>query len=270
MKHRIPIAIAIVLLLAGGSAWYFWPQVASPPPVVTAPAADAPAAAPAPTAAAPAIAHPVPPADAGTKTLPPIEGADAPLMNSLLGLPGGSGLAALLVPQSLLRHFVATVDNLPRHHLAAEQRPLKPTPGAFLVAGDEESGTADPLNAERYAPALKVLQSIEPEALFKLYRQWYPLLQQAYQDLGYPDGYFNDRMVAALDDMLAAPQPTTPPKLVRPNVLWVYADDSLEQRSAGQRLMLRLPAVQAQALRARLQLLRGLVATPPPKVNAAR
>ena len=207
MKHRIPIVIAVVLLLAAGSAWYFWPQVANPPPVAATAATEPPAAPPAPPAAPAAVAHPVPPADSGTALLPAIDGADAPLMNTLLGLPGANGLAALLVPQSLLRHFVATVDNLPRRHLAAEQRPLKATPGAFLVAGDEESGSADPLNAERYAPALKVLQSIEPQALFKLYRQWYPLLQQAYQDLGYPDGYFNDRMVAALDDLLAAPQP---------------------------------------------------------------
>jgi hypothetical protein len=267
MKHRIPIAIAIVLLLASGTAWYFWPKLA-PTPVAPPALADT-LAAPPEAAAAPAIVHPVPPAESGAPPLPQAGSADAPLLSALLALPGANGLGALLVPQSLLRHFVATVDNLPRHHLATEQRPIKPTPGTFLVVGDDASGTADPLNAERYAAALKVFESIEPEALFRLYRHWYPLLQQSYQDLGYPDGYFNDRMVAALDDLIAAPLPATAPKLVRPNVMWVYADEQLEARSAGQRLMLRLPPAQAQSVRTRLQALRGLLATAP-SVNAAR
>jgi hypothetical protein len=260
MKHRIPILIAVALLLLAGSAWYFWPKLAPapvPPPAIAAPV-------PEPATAAPAIAHPLPGADADASALPALAAADAPLASALLALAGARGLGPLLAPENLLRHFVATVDNLPRHHLAAEQRPLKPVPGPFRVSGDDLTGVADAGNAERYAPALKVLLAIDANALYRLYRHWYPLLQQAYQDLGYPDGYFNDRMVAAIDDLLATPQPAMPPALKRPNVLWVYADEALEARSAGQRLMLRLPPAQAQSLRARLQALRALLAPGPP------
>jgi hypothetical protein len=114
-----------------------------------------------------------------------------------------------------------------------------------------------------------VLQAIDPNALYRLYRQWYPLLQQAYQGLGYPDGYFNDRLVAALDDLLAAPVPAVPPALKRPNVLWVYADEDLEARSAGQRLVMRMPPAQAQQLRTRLQALRALLVSGPPPASGA-
>jgi hypothetical protein len=266
MKHRIPILIAAALLLLGGSAWYFWPKLAPtpvPPPIVEAPS-------PAPAPALPAgPSHPLPAADAGLPALPELAAADAPLAAALLALPGARGLGALLVPETLLRRFVATVDNLPRHHLAAEQRPLKATPGAFLTVGDDLAGSADARNAERYAPALRVLQAIDPNALYRLYRQWYPLLQQAYQGLGYPDGYFNDRLVAALDDLLAAPVPAVPPALKRPNVLWVYADEDLEARSAGQRLVMRVPPAQAQQLRTRLQALRALLVSGPPPASGA-
>jgi hypothetical protein len=260
MKNRIPILIAAALLLMGGAAWYFWPKqqtLAGPAPAIEVPAE-------APIAAAPAIAHPLAGPDPDPTALPSLAAADGPLAAALQALPGARGLGALLAPEALLRHFVATVDNLPRHHLAVEQRPLRPTPGSFFVTGDDQAGTADARNAERYAPALQVLQVIDAAALYRLYRHWYPLLQQAYQDLGYPDGYFNDRMVAAIDDMLAAPAPAVPPQLERPNVLWVYADPDLESRSAGQRLLLRLPPAQAQAVRTQLHALRALLARTPP------
>ncbi len=251
LRYRVPAIIAAVLLLAAGSAWYFWPRLAPapvPPPAVEAPPPQAPA-----------IAHPVAP-DAGGEPLPAIASADAPLAAALKALPGGSGLGALLRPELLLRHFVATVDNLPRHHLTVEQRPLKPAAGNFAVAGNDLAGTPDDArNAARYTAALAALESLDAQALFSLYRHWYPLLQQAYQDLGYPDGYFNDRMVAAIDDLLAAPQPEPRPALVRPNVMWQYADETLEARSAGQRLMMRLPPEQARRLRERLAQLRPLL-----------
>ena len=251
LRYRVPAIIAAVLLLAAGSAWYFWPRLAPapvPPPPVEAPAESAPA-----------IAHPVAP-EAGGEPLPAIAAADAPLAAALKSLPGSSGLAALLRPELLLRHFVATIDNLPRHHLTVEQRPLKPAAGSYAIAGNDLAGTPDDArNAGRYAPALAVLESLDAKALYALYRHWYPLLQQAYQDLGYPDGYFNDRMVAAIDDLLAAPQPEPRPALVRPNVMWQYADESLEGRSAGQRLMMRLPPDQALRLRDRLAALRPML-----------
>jgi hypothetical protein len=251
LRYRVPAIIAAVLLLVAGSAWYFWPRLAPapvPPPTVEAPPPPAPA-----------IAHPVAP-DAGGEALPAIASADAPLAAALKALPGGRGLNALLRPELLLRHFVATVDNLPRHHLTVEQRPLKPAPGGFAVSGGDLTGTPDDArNMLRYAPALAALEALDPKELVALYRHWYPLLQQAYQDLGYPDGYFNDRLVAAIDDLLAAPEPDTRPALARPNVMWQYADEALESRSAGQRLMMRLPPDEARRLRDRLALLRPLL-----------
>ena len=43
-----------------------------------------------------------------------------------------------------------------------------------------------------------------------LYLHFYPLFQQAYQSLGYPNGYFNDRLVATIDNLLAAPDVSGP------------------------------------------------------------
>ena len=65
------------------------------------------------------------------------------------------------------------------------------------------------------------------------YRHFYPLFQQAYVDLGYPDGYFNDRLVEVIDHLLATPDVAGPIKLTQPSVFYQYADPSIEERSAG-------------------------------------
>jgi hypothetical protein len=98
-------------------------------------------------------------------------------------------------------------------------------------------------------------------AVSGVYRHYYPLFQQAYQDLGYPHGYFNDRLVAVIDHLLATPHPTGPLALVRPKVFWEFADPELEVRSAGQKLLLRLGSENAAVVTRKLRELRALVAS---------
>jgi hypothetical protein len=63
-------------------------------------------------------------------------------------------------------------------------------------------------------------------------RRLYPLFQQAYVELGYPRGYFNDRLVSVMDHLLAA-GPKPPIDLSQPKIMF-DRDPDLEQLSAGQ------------------------------------
>jgi hypothetical protein len=86
-----------------------------------------------------------------------------------------------------------------------------------------------------------------------VYERLYPLFQQAYEDLGYPGKYFNDRLVETIDDMLQAPEVAAPIQLVQPKVFWEYADASLESRSAGQKLLIRMGPANARLIKAKLR-----------------
>ncbi len=219
-----------------------------------------PATAAAPPASAPAVHNPVP--DQGAKApeaLPSLEASDAPLHTALAALGGAQGLDAVLRPDMLVRHIVVTVDNLPRKRVAIELRPVRPVPGHFGVAGDEQASTLDPANYARYTPYVKLVQQIDLQQFSALYFHYYPLFQQAYQNLGYPNGYFNDRLVAAIDDLLAAPDLQGPIPLVRPNVMYLYADPKLEELSAGQKALVRMGPANASIVKARLRELRALV-----------
>ena len=256
MRNKAIPALVAILLLGSAAAWYWWARIAptpAPPP---------PVAAPAPAEAEPAIQNPLP--APGKAMVPELAGSDAPFGAALTALPGAAALADFLRPENLIRHVVTTVDNLPRHKLAVEFRPLNSTAGSLAVAGDDDQhATLDERNGARYATLAAILDGLDMHAVNDLYRQYYPLFQRAYEDLGYPKGYFNDRLVAVIDHLLATPDPPRPLALVRPKVFWEFADPELEARSAGQKLMLRIGTANEAIVATKLRELRALVAARP-------
>lgn len=261
-NKAIPI-LAAFLVLGSAAAWYWWARIAptpAPPPAVTAPAAPE---------AEPAIANPMPAPAADAPALPTLADSDTPFGSALAAIPGADRLGSYLQPENLIRRIVATIDNLPRHRLAVDLRPLKPAVGAFLITGSDEQATLDDHNAARYAPLVTLVGKLDMRAVNGLYQHYYPLFQRAYQDLGYPQGYFNDRLVSVIDELLATPRPAAPLALVRPKVFWEFADPELEARSAGQKLLLRIGADNAAVVERKLRELRALVATGPSAGQAA-
>jgi len=103
---------------------------------------------------------------------------------------------------------------------------------------------------------VRLAQSLDAKRVAALYLRFYPLFQQAYEDLGYPGRYFNDRLVEAIDDMLAAPEIDKPIALVVPHVLYEFADPELESLSAGRKIMIRVGRGNEAILKAKLRELR--------------
>ncbi len=250
-NKAIPILAALVLAV-GAFAWY-WSSKHSAAPEPSEPVAAKPA--PAPEAP--------PPAATGNAAaaLPALADSDTAFNEALLALPGAQSLSNLLRSENMIRHLVATVDNLPRHKLAVELRPLEPTGGSLQVTGGDLQATLDDRNGARYASVIAILEQLDMHEVNGLYRHYYPLFQRAYEDLGYPQKSFNGRLLAAIDDMLATPNPARPLALVRPKVFWEYADPSLEARSAGQKLLLRLGPENQAIVERKLRELRALIAT---------
>ena len=212
--------------------------------------------------------HPLPPPEddeaAGERRLVPLP----PLGNSddyfslELGSLFGASLEELLADEAVIEKFVATIDNLPRDKLAERLRPIDKVPGTFTAEPTDDPArfTPDPENAERYEPLVALFTTTRTEDIVGLYRRFYPLFQEAYVGLGYPDGYFNDRVVTVIDDLLATPDPPEPPVLVRPHVLYQYADRELESLSSGQKALLRMSDAQRDAVRDKLREVRNALA----------
>ncbi len=263
MINKPMIVVAAVVAAAGlGLAYYLHVRSTHLPsmPVAAQPAPLPPEE--------PAIEHPVPPeSDDGSKGPLPTLGDSDPAMRDALGEVAGSNtVMQFLVPDSLIRHIVVTIDNLPRQKIPVDKRPTVAVPGAFLVDGDELHATLNPQNFARYEPMVSVVRKLDMQRVAQVYLRFYPLFQQVYQDLGYPKGYFNDRLVQVIDSLLATPQPTGPIELTRPNVMYTFADRTLEARPAGQKLLLRMGPENTAVIKAKLKELRAIItASPPPK-----
>jgi len=185
--------------------------------------------------------------------------------DALAKIAGASAVKEYLLPDSIIRHWVVTIDNLPRQKVAVQKRPIAPVSGSFAADGDELHSTLDAQNYARYQPLVAAAAKLDTQQLTAMYIRFYPLFQQAYQDLGYPNGYFNDRLVQVIDNLLATPQPAGPIMLVRPNVMYTFADPALESRSAGQKLLIRMGPDNAATIKAKLKELRAAITAAPPK-----
>lgn len=211
------------------------------------------------------IQHPIEqvqaePATTSTAALPTLDDSDTSVVSALAALAGGSDLSTLLVRQQIIARIVATVDALPRHGgLSTYMLPMRTPKGAFITQDSNGTTLTGEQNVTRYAPYMRVVEDADPQALVAWYVHSYPLFQEAYRQLGYPKGYFNDRLIVVIDDMLTAPEPVQPPALVHSKTYYVYADPALESLSTGQKLLIRVgPAneakikIQLRAIRARL------------------
>ncbi len=204
----------------------------------------------------PQIRYPVAPAPL-EKPLPALDVSDLAMRNALEELSLGKALFGLFQLQDLVRRFVATVDNLPRAKAAVRLMPVKSAVGQFRVDRAGDSFAISQTNAARYAVYAKLADAIDAGKLVALYVHFYPLFQQAYRELGYPKGYFNDRLVEVIDHLLAAPEPQAPVKLVQPKVLYQFADADLEARSAGQKILMRIGNENARKIKAKLRVIRA-------------
>ena len=252
----------LVVALAMVATYVGWRVLQPPPPPVVATPQEAPPK-PAPEVAQePAEKHPLPDALSGGKadvSLPSLADSDAVLSAAIVALANNTALRELLRQTDVARRVVATIDNLPRNKVPWKLLPVTPPSGAFLVAGPASRPTIDPRNGARYAPYMRIVDAIDPKELATVYGAYYPLLQEQYRALGYPAGNFNDRVIEAIDDLLATPVRTAPAVVTQPKVLYEYANPDLEARSAGQKMMLRLAPADAEKVKAKLHEIRDLL-----------
>lgn len=254
-----------ITVAVGAGIWWFLLRTPPAEPVAAVEAPFAPPAEPAPASAMPPPPeYPVPPAESETAPpLPALRDSDADFLDALRGLLGAPGVESVLVSEQLIRRLVIAVDNLPRERVGLRDWPVKRTAGSLTVAEAPEllegGYTLQRDNGARYNLPVALVKAVDAPALVKLYFRYYPLFNSAYRELGYPQGHFNDRLVVVIDHLLAAPTPTEPVLLVRPKVMYEFADPALEALSFGQKLMIRLGAENRAVVAGKLREIRALV-----------
>ena len=193
--------------------------------------------------------------------LPTLDDSDNTLRQDLYTLAARQVLDSLLNLNRIIRRFVVTVDNLPRKHLSrSKYRSNQAIRGQPVVKEDSLGLYLSEENFARYDSFIDLLESVNSDQLLALYVQYYPLIQEAYEDLGYPSVYFNDRLIDVIDHLLEAPDIGGRISLVRPRVLYKYVDSELEDLSAGQKIFIRIGPRNAARVKSKLSELRQALA----------
>ena len=261
------VAATIAIAIAAVFAWRAFREPAVPAP--TPAPAPAPAATVTPPAAPASPHYPIEaavPAAAESAPLPAIGDSDAPLQDLMASIFAGAPLDRIFHLEQIVPRFVATIDNLPRQTVALSRMSVNPIGGGVETSQADGRMLLRADNAQRYAMYVRAMDAADTGKLVAAYVRYYPLFQKAYEDLGYPNGYFNDRLVAVIDHLLATPDVPAPIALAQPKVLYEFADPALEERSAGQKILLRMGPVNEAHVKAKLRAIRnGITGQPLPR-----
>jgi hypothetical protein len=148
--------------------------------------------------------------------------------------------AAWLASGDLVRSFVVSVDKIAvGSSPAKELKPAAPQ-GKFQTLGSGRTLRIDPASYDRYNSLANAVDAIDPDGAARAYRRLRPLMQQAFDELGYVNLPFDERLARALGQLVAVPVPEGDVMLEATSVTFQYADPELEALSPAQKHLLRM------------------------------
>ena len=178
-----------------------------------------------------------------------LAGSDTVFRGIVRELSGHPLLPRMLALDGLADTFVAAVDNITEGATPVRQFAALAPGDSFAPDLAGETFVFSEENAGRYDLVAGLALSISPEDCVELYRTFYPLLAQSYQELGYPDGDFHRAFTGALRHLLRTPELEGPVPLERKVTTYAYADPRLESLSPAQKQLLRTGPENARRIR---------------------
>ncbi|MCJ8303392.1 DUF3014 domain-containing protein [Shewanella sp.] len=260
------VAVAVAAIIAGGAYYYFQASEPVPLPVevkdiipeeplVTI--ADIPE---------PVIEDVIEPKiievepQVQVEPLPTLSNSDGYVHKKTVEIADGMKIEPLLVEKDLVRHFVVFVDNLAQGELARKVSPLKAPDRIFTVSDITNKTYLNPDSYHRYDLYANFVANLDEQQLAATYKELTPLLEEAFEELGYGDMSFKQRLLQAIDIMLAAPVIEQAIELDGVSVNYQFVDPQLEALPNAQKLLVRMGPENTKKVKAALRKLKKYLA----------
>jgi hypothetical protein len=212
-------------------------------------------------------------ADMDEIPLPMLLDSDPVVLENLKEMVGEPAIIRYVVNDNVISRIVATVDTLGSRQIPGVVQAVNGPATLFAATPNEqpdmiirnEEGDAipqfiiNPANYERYTPYAELFNAVDAAEWVEIYRNYYPLFLEAYRQMGYSEGSFNDRLIVIIDEMLATPGASDPVGLVKPEAYYLFTDPDLEALTAGQKILLRMGNQNAASVKAKLREIRKLL-----------
>jgi hypothetical protein len=256
--HRFALrVVAIVVVLAAlGAAAYFLLWRKTQPSTADVKAHTEQAVAP--------DATPKPVAEPGDAIdLPALPETDAIVRQLVGGLSSHPSVAAWLAGDQLIRNFTVSVLTTAGGRTPALQLARLRPAQKFQVRGTGTDLSIDPRSFARYDGYADAVAALDARGTARLYATLKPRIQDAYKELGYPDGDFDKVMARAIEEILKTPAIEGRIGLVSKSVSYEFADSRLQSLSSAQRQLLRMGPRNLQLVQAKVREIAPLIGIAP-------
>lgn len=193
------------------------------------------------------------PEPAEVVTLPSLNTSDSFLLSRISTFEIGARLIDVVVPEQLIRQFVVFTENVAQGSLPQLDYPVRRLSQSMAVRElDENLYEMEASSYQRYDSLVETLDAMNPEQALALYEVVKPLLQEAYGEIGYRGRDFDEALKGAIDTVINARTVEGPFQLVKPKVMYVYADADIESMSPVEKQLLRMGPENAAKLKTAL------------------
>lgn len=258
MKKTVPFLFLAIIF--GVSGWYFFTQ--EPEAIDELPPPGEPLAIPLESVAPPETQSEDKVTNQLTETgsepvsipepLPLLSESDTEVKQALGGLVGSDPLAEYLIKNEVISRFVVVVDSLTSKQVPGQINPIRPAVDEFIVVKGSDTVAMSAENFARYDAYVAMIKEVDNTELLTIYRRYYPLLQQAWEENG-GEGSFNDRIVEVINSLLETPDVPGPVYLTKPEAVYLFEDPALEGLNAGQKILVRMGSFNAAEVKVKLR-----------------
>ena len=186
--------------------------------------------------------------------LPTLTDSDPFVFETLQTLQNGMALVNALAEDQIVRKFVVFVENISRGEFPQTGLPYKGLGQEMPVSEiDDNLFVMDQVAHSRFDQVVSTFVETDTDSAVIIYQMLLPLFQQAYAEIGFRNVSFDETLRAAINNVLRTTNMEGPYQLVKPSVMYLYADSSVENLAEVHKQLLRIGPDNTSALKAKLR-----------------
>lgn len=186
--------------------------------------------------------------------LPTLTDSDPFVFETLQTLQNGMALVNALAEDQIVRKFVVFVENISRGEFPQTGLPYKGLGQEMPVSEiDDNLFVMDQVAHSRFDQVVSTFVETDTDSAVIIYQMLSPLFQQAYAEIGFRNVSFDETLREAINNVLRTTNMEGPYQLVKPSVMYLYADSSVENLAEVHKQLLRIGPDNTSALKAKLR-----------------
>ena len=164
---------------------------------------------------------------------------DEKIISIFLGISNQDKIDTLIENNDLVQRFVLLVDNIARGVINSKHSPLKKPEEKFYPKKVNGKLLISDENFVRFTPYIDLLEALPANFWIEMYKSLMPLMDEAYEDLGYTENFsgVKDR---AIQNILSIKPPLQDIEVHRPSVAYHYKDVAMQELNDVEKQLYRL------------------------------